>query len=131
LQRGVLSWCLQNKVALDLRDKEWIVLTYEQLVVDPVPVVDLLGDTCELSEREAMIARLPTPSETTWQSDDRTKEKFAKISAQNNWFIEKWRDRVEKKEEKQAMEILSRFDIDAYRYGSYLPSDDLWIGDEE
>jgi hypothetical protein len=128
LQRGVLSWCLQNKIPLSRLEKEWIVVTYEQLVVDPVPIVDRLMTGCQLNERNAMIARLPYPSETTWQSDDITKEKFNKKSVPNTWFIEKWRDKVDDKEEKQAMDILLSFDIEAYRYGSFLPSDDLWIG---
>jgi hypothetical protein len=74
---------------------------------------------------------LPEPSETTWQSDESTRENFSNQQAGKNWLIERWRERVDEKEEKVAMDILSRFEIDAYRHGSYLPSDDLWIGDEE
>ena len=62
LDRGVLSWCLQNAVALQEAAPDWAVVSYEQLVVDPDPVIRELTDKLALSDPERMRRRLGVPS---------------------------------------------------------------------
>ena len=39
LERGVLAWCLQNAVPLRRAGDDWTVVSYEQLVLDPLPAI--------------------------------------------------------------------------------------------
>lgn len=48
--RGVLEWCLRNSVMLQSRTDGWVVLTYEQLVVDPKPAISHITNRLKLIE---------------------------------------------------------------------------------
>jgi hypothetical protein len=128
MQRGVLIWCLQNMVPLHNLKSTWAVLTYEQLVMNPVPVIHMLCQKLDLPDSEKMLKALPVPSVTTWQSDRETRRVFSrKGERRNNFLIEKWRRKIDEREEKQLMSILELFDIDIYKAGSDLPSTKFWI----
>jgi hypothetical protein len=130
LERGVLSWCLQNAVPLKSRQKDWIVITYEQLVLEPEIVISHLAGRLELTHVDRMLKRLGRPSATTWQSEEKTRNTIAG-SEKKSWLIDRWRERVPESEERSLMKILDRFDIDAYFFKSSIPADDLWITEHE
>ncbi|WNJ19754.1 sulfotransferase domain-containing protein [Pontibacter sp. G13] len=131
LEKGVLSWCLQNMVPLRDRQDDWVVLTYEQLTLNPAPIIDLLCDVLELDDPEKVKANLNKPSGSTHKSDKATQErlKAAKKTGDDDrtWMVEKWRKKVNEEEEAHLMEILKVFDIDAYEAGSFLPNQKYWI----
>lgn len=131
LERSVLDWCLQNAVPLRQSTPDWLFVTYEQLVLDPSPIIDRLCATLDLDHPERMRKRLGVASASTRQSDERTRNRLAegrRDGAENTWYLEKWRAKIDTQHERRLMEILSVFDIDSYRAGDVLPDQRFWVG---
>jgi len=129
LERGVLDWCLQNAVALRDATPDWTIISYEQLVLEPKPVMDRLAARLELPAPERMARRLRVPSASTYKSDERTRAALAGSATRedNRWLVEKWREKVTEEEARRAMEIVDLFNISVYKAGTTLPADSLWI----
>ncbi len=128
LEKGVLSWCLQNAVPLQHREKEWTVVTYEQMVLDPLPVIRALVHNLELPDVDRLAARLDVPSQTTWQSDRQTKQMFESDGEnKNKYLVEKWKKQVGPEQEKKLLGICETFGLDVYRYGDTLPKKNYWL----
>lgn len=131
IERGVLSWCFEHAVPLRQRSTDWIVLTYEQLVLEPEPVVDLLVTTLELPDRERMVRALPRASNVKGKSDAATQALLEhEDEASRRKLVTKWRSHVGTREESKCMELLEAFGIHAYRAGDDLPAKNYWIGDD-
>jgi hypothetical protein len=129
LQQGVTSWCLQNAVPLREATDDWAIVTYEQLSIDPLPVVQELCGKLLLPEPERIRSQLHVPSNSTRKSDAVTRSRLtADTQLDRHWFVDKWREKVTPAEERDAMEILERFDLDAYTVGTSLPARRLWLG---
>jgi hypothetical protein len=127
LERGVLAWCLQNAVPLREVSQDWAVISYEQLVLDPYPVIEHLALKLSLPKPKRMMDRLAIPSSSNSQSDRETRQVLEKEMKRRSWLIEKWRRKVDQAEERRAMDILKRFHLDAYQFGDVLPADWFWI----
>ncbi|MBP6733332.1 MAG: hypothetical protein KA142_01325 [Chromatiaceae bacterium] len=133
LERGVLDWCLQNAVPFKQRTPDWTVVTYEQLVIDPLPLIDHLAESLGLEKSVRMRRRLAIASASTRQSDTLTRNTLThrnegQPSQGNAWLVEKWRARISEDEERRAMDILPAFGLEIYRAGSALPHHNAWIG---
>ena len=74
MEKAVLSRCFENAVPLKHMNDEWAVVTYEQLVTDPLPVIRELADKLELSNPEKMQKALSIPSGSTSKSNEKTQE---------------------------------------------------------
>ena len=127
LEQGVLSWCLQNAVSLRQATADWAIVSYEQMVLDPRPVVAYLADRLELPKPERMMDRLAVPSAVKAKSDKETQSVLESGTGTRSWLVEKWRKQVDESQERRAMEILERFQLDVYRCGDLLPADRVWI----
>ena len=128
LERGVLSWCLQNAIPLRAATDDWAVVSYEQMVLEPQPVIMHLAYKLELPEPGRMLERLTTPSGVKAKSDAETQQVLEDATSRRAWLIEKWQRQVSEAEERRAMEILERFELDVYSPGDLLPAERLWIG---
>jgi hypothetical protein len=132
LEAGVLSWCLQNLVPLRDATDDWAIITYEQLVLEPDPVIQLLCRKLELPNPERMSDRLIVPSVSKVKSSSDTRQLLAAgDSDQRARLIDKWRKRVNEPEERRALEILEVFHLDTYRAGDLLPAKWAWIAPQE
>jgi hypothetical protein len=131
LERGVLDWSLQNAVALRSATADWTVISYEQLVLEPEPVIQLLARRLDLPNPERFLRRLGVPSASTYKSDERTRTVLAHSATEraNQWLVNKWREKVGEDEERRAMNIVEQFDISVYKFGSGLPAEPLWVRD--
>ncbi len=127
LERGVLAWCLQNAVPLRNARPDWVVLSYEQLALDPAPVVDRLSERLQLPRPETMLAQVKVASRSTRKSDPATQRILKQGAPDRPWLVDRWRERVNEADERRAMEILERFDLDTYHFGSSRPADSIWI----
>ena len=128
LERGVLAWCLQNAVPLRDATDDWAIISYEQMVLAPLPLVGYLADKLQLPLPDRMMNRLTVPSGVKAKSDKPTQDLLAEgDSTKRPWLVEKWRRKVDDAEERAAMAILERFEIDAYRFGDPLPAGWLWV----
>ena len=129
LDRGVLSWCLQNSVPLREATDDWAVVTYEQLVVDPEPAIQELADKLELPAPDRIREALTVPSvNVTIKSSEETQRLLYETPSERRPdLVNKWRRKVDADEEARAMEIVSRFELDLYRRGDVFPADWAWI----
>lgn len=129
VERGVLSWCLQNVVALGKRSPEWAFVTYEQLVLDPGPVIAELAGKLELSAPDRIAEALTVPSvNVRIKSTEETRRLLLEGTQDHRPdLIEKWRRRVDADEEHRAMRTLEVFGIDVYRDGEVLPASWAWL----
>ena len=131
LEKGVLDWCLQNAVPLRQTQEDWVVISYEEMVLAPEPILARLADRLQLEDPGLMQSNLLKPSGTVRKSDPVTAE-FLKGTREEDgswWLVTKWREKVGKEEERSLMQILERFGIDQYRFGDVLPSSSLWLGE--
>ncbi len=119
LERGMLYWCLQIAVPLQQRTDDWVVTSYEQLVLEPEPILKELARKLELPALHLMEKQLYVASNSTHKSDEKTQQMLIQDRKR---LVEKWRSKVTPEEEGRAMEILSVFDIDAYTAGDALPT---------
>lgn len=128
IEKGILSWCFQNAIPLRDADDDWSIITYEQMVIDPIPAIHYLAEKLELPKPERMIKRLHIPSAVVNQSDNKTRETLKDKNVDNRYYlVNKWKKTVSDSEEKSCMEILNHFNLDIYRSGDVLPADRFWI----
>jgi hypothetical protein len=128
LERGVLDWCLQNLLPLQQVSPDWVVLSYEQLVLEPERAVPYLAERLALPDHPRIMAHLAQASGVLRKSDPET-QRLLTQGQERSKLVSKWRNRVSEDEEAQLMAILERFGIDAYRAGSLLPAPHLWLGE--
>lgn len=121
LEQGVLAWCLENAVPLWMATDEWLILAYEDLVIDPAPWVTQMAERLDLPDPERMLERLAIPSAVKAKSNPETQQALER-GTDRHWLIEKWKSRVSDADERRAMEILAHFELDVYRYGEFLPN---------
>jgi hypothetical protein len=124
-----LSWCLQTIVPLRDATDDWTVVTYEQMILDPVAVISHLADRLDLPDPTVLLDRVTIPSSSTRKSDRETQliVKSGPSSLRRS-LVDKWRARVNETEERAAMSILERFGLDIYASGDALPHERFWIG---
>jgi len=129
LELGVLSWCLQNSVPLREASDDWALVTYEQLVVDPAPVIHDLAAKLELPAPGRMMDALTVPSvNVKIKSSEETQHLLYETAADRRPdLVDKWRRRVDEDEEARAMDILGTFGLDVYTRGDVFPADWAWI----
>lgn len=128
LERGVLAWCFENAIPLRSRTPDWTVFTYEQLVLDPLPVVAELARALELGDPGRMQERLTIASAVKSKSDARTRRLLDSDDRDVRASLaDKWRGQVSEAATRSAMDILPRFGITAYGPDGHLPAADLWI----
>lgn len=132
LEKGVLAWCFENALALQGQERDWTVISYEQLVLDPEPVVAQLVERLELTDQALILSRLTEAAGNKGKSDETTRQLLAEQAAgrlvQRQALVEKWRARVTPEQETAAMSLLAAFGLDAYRAGHLLPAERYWVG---
>jgi len=124
LERGVLDWCLQNAVPLKQAEPDWILATYEELLLEPRSAIERFVAGLDLPDADAMLRSVNVPSRTVNKSDRETARMLREPDSRQRtlWLLEKWRAKVAPDEEARAMEILKVFEIDAYAAGEVLPT---------
>lgn len=137
MQKAVVDWAFQNSVSLRKAGDDWTIITYEQLVLNPEPIVDALCNNLSLSKPDDMMARLTSPSYSSKWSDDATNKVLNSLKADENngvgdehkqWLIyDKWKEKVSDEEEQQLMDILDVFELDFYKIGSAMPHERFWL----
>ena len=86
------------------------------MVLNPEKIVDLLYEKLNLENKEIMMEAINKPSRTA------TMKSAKHIDEKNiDFILKRWKEKVTDKEEKDVFEILKVFDIDVYKYGSFLP----------
>jgi hypothetical protein len=122
MERRILAWCLQNKFALVHRNKDWVVITYEQLTVDPFPVINKLVEKLQLPDPEKIFRQLNIPSAVSVQSQSDFHDLMRLKGNERDGLINRWKDKVKPDEAKSLMDICSKFGFDIYNHEGSMPS---------
>lgn len=125
-QQAILNWCLENLVPLNYSSHEFLTLTYEELVMCPELVIDLLSEQFDLEDKDRMLHVSAMPSFSTSLSENRTvKSIMSETSAEGKYrnILNRWQEKVSAAELRKAMDILKTFNIDVYTCDSSIPNE--------
>lgn len=119
MEKAVLSWCLQNRLALDhMSGRKATVLTYEQLVLEPEYILNDLAQRFHLSRVDAMLKHFNTPSAVTVQSEKGAGQLIR--DNKKNSIINKWKRQIDEEQAAALWPIVEAFDLQIYdRQTSY------------
>jgi len=119
LQRGILSWCFENFIPLRHSDqKDWLVLTYEELLLNPEKLCQTIATSLDLPRVDLMLRAVNTPAANIKMSKQDTfailNERDEQIRRRN--LVTKWKLKVTENEEQSCFDILSLFGLDTYQF---------------
>jgi Sulfotransferase domain len=119
LQRGILSWCFENFIPLRHSDqKDWLVLTYEELLLNPEKLCQTIATSLDLPRVDLMLRAVNTPAANIKMSKQDTfailNERDEQIRRRN--LVTKWKLKVTENEERSCFDILSLFGLDTYQF---------------
>ena len=122
LERQVLDWCLRMLVPIRAYESgshpNWLLLTYEQTVLEPEKIVQVISQRLDLPDLEAMMRQVKLPSKNV------TKGTADKV-ADPEYLLARWRSKISQAEPRQVMEIPRAFALDAYSPDSTMPAKGL------
>jgi hypothetical protein len=134
LEKGVVDWCFQNAPLLRYPHPDLLLVTYEELTLNPAPVINRIAAHLALNDTSEMLNNVNKPSNSVSKSNRETAAVLgdsANYEANKQWLIEKWRKKVAPGEEEKLMEILKVFELDIYASGDLLPHKKYWINQEQ
>jgi hypothetical protein len=121
--RGILSWCFQHAIPLyHLNPRNWLLITYEELVLNPAKSCNLLSRHFNLPDLKKMLADIDAPSTNIKMSGKDTlqlMEDQNRVRRQQG-LVRKWRNKVSAAQEARTYEIMAMFDMDVYTRGSFV-----------
>jgi hypothetical protein len=123
-QMRILDWCLQNAVPLRHATSTSLLVTYEQLVLQPEVVIHRLASQFNLPHEEAMLRHVYRASRSTGKSNARSQNVLRdenQIRRQREWLVDKWRERSSPAQLDRAFETLHIFGMDVYSRDRSLP----------
>ncbi|MFW6001267.1 MAG: sulfotransferase domain-containing protein [Halanaerobium sp.] len=126
LEDFIISWALENiaqirKIQSNNLQKNTIFLSYEDLLINPLKVIDYLMNCLNLTNRKKLLKKLEVPSSTVNYSDHKTKDKFAVQEYDPEYLLTKWKNQITEEEEKEIFEILNRLGIEIYKFDEFMP----------
>jgi hypothetical protein len=120
LERQVLDWSLRMLVPIRALEsglhEDWLLLTYEQMTLEPEKIVRVMSRSLDLPDVDAMLQQAKRPSATITPTT-------ARRINDPEYLIRRWRDRIGREEEARVMRIPEAFGIDAYTDGHTMPAD--------
>lgn len=129
-EKGMLDWCLQNVVLLRAKNDNWVFLTYEQLVLEPEKIINIICEQFNFAHPERMLKTIHKPSGSTGKSVKKTQEFFEdaqKRRENSEWLIKKWKAKISDSEEEKLMKVLNVFNIDIYKTGFFEPDNRYYL----
>lgn len=116
LQRAVISWCYENLTTLRAPNPAMLVVTYEELVVNPVKSCDLLMQQLDLPDRESMLAAFERPAINIRMSQAQTLAAMSSPDAEKRRIrlVSKWQDTITEQQYGQVENLMRLFALDAY-----------------
>jgi len=120
-QQCVLEWYLDNLYPLSVwRDRSWLTLSYEELVMWPQEISQMLCQRLRLPDPERMERVLRLPSRTTSVDSKRV------IRAEGpGALVGRWLKQIDKGEIEGMEQLLNAFGIEVYRADSPYPDEVL------
>jgi hypothetical protein len=117
LEKFVLNWCLENLVPLRLwRDKDWVTVSHEQLVCNPIKTSEWLCEQLRLPAPDRMARAIRTPARTTSRASRSSIASHGPAVRADAWIREVGGATVAR-----AGVILDRFEIAVYACDDPMP----------
>jgi hypothetical protein len=126
MEKRILMWCIQNRLVLHQRTKDWLVISYESLTVEPEKVIAKLAKHCELIDVKKMMNSVNIPSAVTIQSEKDSINLMQNTSDKRQELISKWRTKVSEADARRYFEICKKMNIAIYNFDSDLPKADFF-----
>lgn len=116
LQKGTVSWCYNNLIPLRHADFDALVVTYEELVLNPTRSCDLILDTMRFTDRAAMLAAFGKAAVNIGMSGPDTAKVISEADqrTRNEYLVSRWQSKVTPQDRSDVTEIMELFGIDAY-----------------
>jgi len=123
LQRGTVSWCYENLVPLRHPDFDGLVVSYEELTLNPVGSCDLLLRWMGGTDRAAMLRAFGEPAANIAMSSAETQTMMndADERRRRTYLVTKWLNKVSPAQMAEVSEILNLFRLDTYSGHEPLP----------
>lgn len=121
LQQHVLEWCLENLYPLSVyRQRPWLFLTYEELVLRPRQVSSLICSRFDLPDAEHMHKTVLRPTRTAWGNSKNDIRTLGPAHRSGRWVTE-----VTPQEVERVRRMLEVFEIKAYEAHKPYPAREL------
>jgi len=116
LQQGVVSWCYENLIPLQRPESSGLIVSYEELVLNPERSCDLLLREFDLDDRESMLKAFNTPAANIKMSSAERLAELAKSDRHDRAIslVTKWQAKLSAEERAHVQEILDLFELDVY-----------------
>jgi len=123
LQRGVVSWCYNNLIPLRHADVDALIVSYEELVLNPARCCDLLLDRLHFDDRRSMLAAFHRAAANISMSGADTARVIseADLRARNEYLVSRWQTQVTDQDRADVSAIMDLFGLDAYSGDALLP----------
>jgi hypothetical protein len=127
LERATLDWCLQNKPLLDDVGNIDLVVTYEQMVMEPQVVVDRVIDVLGLQAAQDIRQGVHGLSRSVAISDSSRLALLEKRHRNPCDLVTRWQRDVTQEQMHAMDRVLDRLEIDAYSASDPWPAKRFWI----
>lgn len=126
---AVLDWCMQYAVPLQRFRGQFLLLTYEQLVMRPRPALQALVEHLDLDDVDVMSSMIDRPSASVSKSGAETVSFLKSGGADDDkqWLVDKWRPKIAVERERELMQLVKDFGIDVYSSGESVPAAPYWL----
>ena len=118
-QQGIVTWILEVYFPLYLAKQKILRLTYEELTLDPVTVLNRISQELNLKQTDKIIDRMKRPSWSSIISTESSRQLVQK--GDRNGIIRKWQEQITPEQIRQAQSILEVFNIDIYSMDDPMP----------
>lgn len=117
----VLEWCLDNLYPLSVwQDRPWLTLSYEELVLRPHEISQMLCRRLRLPDPERMNRVLQLPSRTTSVDSKRVIQTKGPKE-----LVGRWLKHIDQGEIERMRELLNAFGVEVYRADDPYPTEVL------
>jgi hypothetical protein len=116
LVQGVVSWCYENVVPLRMPDFDGLVVTYEELVLNPMRSCDLLLNYCNFEDRASMVRAFGEPSTNINMSSAETQAVMSQSDERQRrlYLVGKWKTKVTSEDTAAVSHVMKLFGLDVY-----------------
>lgn len=119
LRRAVLNWCLEWHYCLKHSKQNYLILHYEDMLVNPEKFIDTLFSYLKFKNKDKALSVLSSPSRSSSFSKKKTLNDI-KLGNKDN-LLSNWREGYTIADLSMAQEILDVFEVKRYSVNSNMP----------
>jgi len=106
MDRLLGRWCINNHFALQQKEKNWVQVHYEDILLFPTKTLNYIFDAWAIEPPDEIWEKINKPSSSDFKKDFRSNKEEQ---------LNKWIKSYSKSEIKHFQSILDRFDISIYK----------------